>query len=134
MVLGVSGESRRYCLLWPFRATHLAPSICSKATKDFGALLVRLSTFGRTLNKCSECFLARQAHAVLYSLECFSTSACDRFVSIMDTIATQVMALAKNADEGTRKRLIGSLRDLSYSIETPDDTITRIWGGVSTNL
>lgn len=49
----------------------------------------------------------------------------------MDAIVAQVKSLAEGANEATRKSLITALRDLSYAIETPDDTVTRIWGGVS---
>ncbi|MCJ1332210.1 hypothetical protein MMC10_008902 [Thelotrema lepadinum] len=47
----------------------------------------------------------------------------------MDAIFNSVTALAKGADESMRKQIINGLRDLSYSIETPDDTVTRIWSG-----
>ncbi|KAF2174812.1 S-adenosyl-L-methionine-dependent methyltransferase [Zopfia rhizophila CBS 207.26] len=46
----------------------------------------------------------------------------------MDAIVNQVTVLAKGADEAARKAILTALRDLSYSIETPDDTVTRIWG------
>ena len=49
----------------------------------------------------------------------------------MDSIISQVTSLANGADELTRKKLIDTLRGLSYTIESPDDTITRLWGSVS---
>ena len=43
----------------------------------------------------------------------------------------QLSALAAGADEATRKSLLTKLRDLSYTLESPDDSTIRIWGGVS---
>jgi demethylsterigmatocystin 6-O-methyltransferase len=44
----------------------------------------------------------------------------------MDAIIAQAKSLAKTADEGARKQLLDALRDLSYSLETPQDTIQRV--------
>ena len=44
----------------------------------------------------------------------------------MEAIIDQAKGLAKNASEQERKKLIDALRDLSYSLETPDDTMQRI--------
>ena len=49
----------------------------------------------------------------------------------MDSIADQVKKLAATANEAGRKKLLDSLRDLSYSIETPYDTLQRFAGLVS---
>jgi len=46
----------------------------------------------------------------------------------MDTIITQVQSLAASANEAGRKKLIDSLRNLQYSIETPNDTLRRFGG------
>jgi demethylsterigmatocystin 6-O-methyltransferase len=43
---------------------------------------------------------------------------------------SQLTALASGADEATRKSMLTKLRDLSYTLESPDDTTIRIWGGV----
>lgn len=48
----------------------------------------------------------------------------------MDAIISQVQALAKTADEAGRKKLMDGLRDLSYSLETPQDTAQRVMFGV----
>ncbi|KAL5337752.1 S-adenosyl-L-methionine-dependent methyltransferase [Aspergillus crustosus] len=44
----------------------------------------------------------------------------------MDSIANQVKALSNGADDATRKHILDSLRDLSYSLEVPTDTLNRI--------
>ena len=44
----------------------------------------------------------------------------------MDTAFDQIRALAQGADEATRKKVLDSLRDLTYSLETPQDSIQRI--------
>lgn len=44
----------------------------------------------------------------------------------METITTQVKNLASTANEAARKKMIDQLRDLSYSLESPDDTLQRI--------
>lgn len=44
----------------------------------------------------------------------------------MDAIITQVHDLAKTADEAGRKKILDSLRDLSYSLETREDTAQRV--------
>jgi demethylsterigmatocystin 6-O-methyltransferase len=46
----------------------------------------------------------------------------------MDSIVEQVQKLAATADEAGRKKLLDSLRDLSYAIETPYDTLQRFAG------
>ena len=38
----------------------------------------------------------------------------------------QAKRLANNLSEQEREKLIDALRDLSYSLETPDDTMQRI--------
>lgn len=43
----------------------------------------------------------------------------------MDALITQAEALAKTVDEAGRKKLLGSLHDLSYSLETPQHTAQR---------
>jgi hypothetical protein len=48
----------------------------------------------------------------------------------MNAIVNQVSALAKGADATTRKAIISTLRELSITIEEPDDTLARLWGGV----
>jgi hypothetical protein len=52
----------------------------------------------------------------------------------MDNIVDQVRALAKGADNTTRKMILDSLRDLSLSLETPHDTLQRICYTVRTRL
>lgn len=49
----------------------------------------------------------------------------------MDSVIDQVRKLAATADEAGRKNLLDSLRDLSYAIETPYDTLQRFAGLVS---
>jgi demethylsterigmatocystin 6-O-methyltransferase len=49
----------------------------------------------------------------------------------MDSVIAQVKSVAATADDTARKQIIVALRDLSYSLETPDDTIQRIYGYVS---
>ena len=44
----------------------------------------------------------------------------------MEAIIDQAKRLAGNVSEQERKKLIDGLRDLSYSLETPDDTMQRI--------
>lgn len=44
----------------------------------------------------------------------------------MDVVLKQVECLASCAKEEERKRIIGQLRDLSYSLESPDDTLHRV--------
>ena len=44
----------------------------------------------------------------------------------MDAIVAQVQALANNADEAGRLKLVDGLRDLSYSIESPRDSMHRL--------
>ncbi|KAL4787895.1 S-adenosyl-L-methionine-dependent methyltransferase [Aspergillus varians] len=44
----------------------------------------------------------------------------------MDSIINQVKALASGADDTARKHILDSLRDLSYSLEVPTDTLQRI--------
>lgn len=49
----------------------------------------------------------------------------------MDSVIDQVRKLAATTDEAGRKKLLDSLRDLSYAIETPYDTLQRFAGLVS---
>lgn len=49
----------------------------------------------------------------------------------MDAIVAQIQNLAKAADEAGRKKVIDTLRDLQYAIETPYDTLQRFAGLVS---
>ena len=44
----------------------------------------------------------------------------------MDTAFDQIRALAQDANEATRKKVLDGLRDLTYSLETPQDSIQRI--------
>ncbi|KAK0506920.1 hypothetical protein JMJ35_010620 [Cladonia borealis] len=44
----------------------------------------------------------------------------------MEGLMDQAQRLAETDNEQERKKLIDGLRDLSYSIETPDDTMQRI--------
>lgn len=44
----------------------------------------------------------------------------------MEDVIDRVKRLAHETDERGRQQLIDGLRDLSYSIETPDDTLERI--------
>ena len=44
----------------------------------------------------------------------------------MDALFSQIRVLAENANEAARKQILDGLRDLSYSIETPQDSIQRI--------
>lgn len=46
--------------------------------------------------------------------------------AIMEDVINSVKHLASNADEAGRKKIIDGLRELSYSIETPDDTVQRL--------
>ena len=52
----------------------------------------------------------------------------------MESIIEDVKRLASNSDENGRKKLIDSLRELSYSIETPDDTLQRLMYTVSPDV
>lgn len=49
----------------------------------------------------------------------------------MDAIVTQVQNLVKAADEAGRKKLLDTLRDLQYAVETPYDVLQRFAGLVS---
>lgn len=44
----------------------------------------------------------------------------------MEEVSDTVRHLASGINENGRKKLIDGLRDLSYSIETPDDTLHRL--------
>lgn len=44
----------------------------------------------------------------------------------MEAVIDQVKRMASNANEVERKKIIDGLRDLSYSLETPDDTLQRV--------
>jgi demethylsterigmatocystin 6-O-methyltransferase len=43
----------------------------------------------------------------------------------MEALIKQVHDAAKNGTEKTRKEMLNQLRDLSYSIESSDDTVQR---------
>ena len=49
----------------------------------------------------------------------------------MEGLLDQAKHLADTVSEKERKKLIDGLRELSYSIETPDDTLQRIMYSVS---
>ena len=49
----------------------------------------------------------------------------------MEGIEEEVKRLASSSDESGRKKIIDSLREISYSIETPDDTLQRLTYTVS---
>jgi demethylsterigmatocystin 6-O-methyltransferase len=44
----------------------------------------------------------------------------------MEALISHVKATANKADESGRKKIIDGLRDLAYSIESPEDTMQRI--------
>ena len=44
----------------------------------------------------------------------------------MDKLLAQVKHDASTGDEAARKKLLQGLRDLAFSIETPEDTIQRV--------
>jgi hypothetical protein len=44
----------------------------------------------------------------------------------MEALISHVKATANKADEAGRKKIIDGLRDLAYSIESPEDTMQRI--------
>lgn len=44
----------------------------------------------------------------------------------MENFLSLAKAIAKNADEADRKKVLDTLRDVAYSIESPEDTIQRI--------
>lgn len=44
----------------------------------------------------------------------------------MEAVIDQAKRVASNANEVERKKLIDGLRDLSYSLEAPDDTMQRV--------
>ena len=44
----------------------------------------------------------------------------------MDAFVGQAKALIKTADEAGRKHVLDALRDLSYSLESPQDSAQRI--------
>lgn len=52
----------------------------------------------------------------------------------MDSIISQVKALAASADDVDRKNIIVALRDLSHSLESSDDTMQRIMFYVSLKM
>lgn len=45
---------------------------------------------------------------------------------MMDHTINEVKEFAEATDASGRKKLIDALRDVSYSLETPDDTLQRI--------
>lgn len=51
----------------------------------------------------------------------------------LDTLLAQVHSFAAKADNAGRTKTLGKLRDLSYSIETADDTAKRLLYNVSTD-
>lgn len=51
----------------------------------------------------------------------------------MDQMLEQVRHFASTTDKAGRKRLALALRDVSYALETPDDTTARITSYVSTS-
>ena len=62
-------------------------------------------------------------HSVVYNSDLFQ----DRVhPAIMEDVITSAKRLASNADEAGRKKVIDGLRDLFYSVETPDDTIQKL--------
>ena len=44
----------------------------------------------------------------------------------MEAVIDQAKRVASNANEAERRKIIDGLRDLSYSLETPDDTMQRV--------
>lgn len=46
--------------------------------------------------------------------------------SDMENFLSLAKTIARNADEAGRKKLLDTLRDVAYSIESPEDTIQRI--------
>lgn len=52
----------------------------------------------------------------------------------MEEITNTVTRLAKDVDEEGRKKLADGLRDLSFSLETPHDTLQRIMFMVGSDL
>jgi 20S proteasome alpha/beta subunit len=55
----------------------------------------------------------------------------DSLLVKMDVIIAQVENLAKIADETGRRKMIESLRNVQYAIETPNDMLCRFCGLVS---
>ena len=49
----------------------------------------------------------------------------------MDALQAQIQALAAATDDVGRKKLVVALRDAAFALETPDDTMQRIYGLVS---
>lgn len=52
----------------------------------------------------------------------------------LDTLLAQIHSLAAKADNAGRVKTLDKLRDLSYSIETADDTAKRLLYNVSTDV
>ena len=48
----------------------------------------------------------------------------------MDPIATQILALAANADDAGRVAILQAIRDIQRSVETPKDTFMRFHNAV----
>lgn len=44
----------------------------------------------------------------------------------MEAVVDQVRGLAGSVDEAGRSRILDQLRDLAYSLESPDETMNRI--------
>jgi demethylsterigmatocystin 6-O-methyltransferase len=55
----------------------------------------------------------------------------DSLLVKMDAIIAQVENLAKTADEAGRRKMIESLRNVQFAIETPNDMLRRLCGLVS---
>ena len=49
----------------------------------------------------------------------------------MEAFTAQAQTLATTADETGRKKILDTLRDVQYSLETPYDTLQRLAGLVS---
>lgn len=56
----------------------------------------------------------------------YSSSRDEIHPAIMEDIITSIKRLASNTDEAGHQMLMDGLRDLSYSLETPRDTIERL--------
>ena len=101
------------------QATHLlrkAASLCSEIplTKVLQCFHLFISS-PHNLQRLFYDLLASIAYNSIYST-----------VGSMETVIAQVKRLAGNANEATRKQMIDQLRELSYSLETPDDTLQRV--------
>lgn len=52
----------------------------------------------------------------------------------MDSLITQISQLAQNASEAARAKLLDQLHELTYSLESDDDTMQRLIYRVSISL